>query len=416
MQTFFLILFALSTVVLAILWNRQRKMEEEITTQHTTDLELLEKSLQNELKKMLDALNDAFLLIGPDGKIIFANEPTVDLVAGRLIEGRNFKEVFLDSRITAAMEESLATGKAAIHQIVLPLQASPRGVAERRGETAWVIDAAPLDRNSEKTITRVIVRDITAEHQSEQVRKDFVANASHELRTPLSIINGYLENLVEDEIDDLEFLKRAHVVMKKHGDRIAHIVEDMLLISRLESGEVAALNKSSFLFSGCIQDVLERLEPMIQEQGAKTKLKLENSEMRVFGDRFYWTQVFFNLIENALKQNPKSALKLEIGSRLSSDGQLLLWVADDGVGIPNGDLPFIFRRFYRVEKHHNQDSIKGTGLGLSIVKRAVEAHQGTITVSSVPGQRTTFEITLPPSAIGEGTEEESAQCDGAGTA
>lgn len=404
MQYVLPVLLAITAIVFARLWMRQRKEFEESQASHRLELRQQEKNLRREQNRMLNALNDAFLLINQDGNIIFANEPTVDLVAGRLIKGRNIREVFLDNRITAAMEESLATGKAAVHQIVLPLQASPRGVAERRGETSWVIDAAPLDRNDERTITRVVVRDITAEHQSEQVRKDFVANASHELRTPLSIINGYLENLVDGEIDDPELTQRAHVVMKKHGDRIAHIVEDMLLISRLESGEVESLNKTSFLFSSCIHDVLERLEPVIAEQGAKATLLLQDPTIKLFGDRFYWTQVFFNLIENALKQNPRSPLKLEIGSQVTEKGHLRLWVADDGVGIPNGDLAFIFRRFYRVEKHHNQDAVKGTGLGLSIVRRAVEAHEGTISVTSVPGQRTAFEVTLPPSAMGEGEE------------
>ena len=103
-------------------------------------------------------------------------------------------------------------------------------------------------------------------------------------------------------------------------------------------------------------------------------------------------------MDNALKQNPDSPLTVEVGWKETEDG-LTIWVSDNGVGIPSADLPFIFRRFYRVEKHHSQVEIKGTGLGLSIVRRAVEAHGGDIEVTSTPGEDTRFEITLPLQTI-----------------
>jgi signal transduction histidine kinase len=115
------------------------------------------------------------------------------------------------------------------------------------------------------------------------------------------------------------------------------------------------------------------------------------------GDRFYWTQVLFNLVENALKQNPRPRLTVTVGCS-RDEHSTRIWVADDGVGIPSADLPHIFRRFYRVEKHHSQEEIKGTGLGLSIVKRAIEAHGGTIEVTSIPGQDTRFTMTVPREA------------------
>ena len=204
--------------------------------------------------------------------------------------------------------------------------------------------------------------------------------------------------MVEGDIDNPALMQRSLGVMQKHGDRLAHIVEDMLVISRLESGEAAALNLSPFPLQDCIQDVLERLEPLISQQNSSIETSI--APLNLLGDRFYWTQVFFNLTENALKQNPKAPLKLELGAT-QSDHEITLWISDNGVGIPSSDLPFIFRRFYRVQKHHNQDSIKGTGLGLSIVKRAVEAHNGKIEVDSTPGQKTTFTIRLPLSTLAE---------------
>ena len=386
---------ALVALVFLALWLRQKKATQLAREEIQTSLQKQKRSLLDEQDELLDNLSDAFLLVDPEGQIIFANQVTTELVAGRLILNRHIKEVFLDERVTGAIEKSLTTERGAIERVVLPQQASPRGMAEHRGETAWIIDAAPLNKNASKVITRVVIRDVTTEHQTEQVRKDFVANASHELRTPLSIINGYLENLVEGDIDDPQSVQRALNIMQKHGDRIARIVEDMLMISRLESGEMSTLNLSPFTFSNCIRDVAERLEPVIVKQKAKIRLHDLDESLTLLGDRFYWVQVFFNLIENALKQNPSKPLKIAVGGKRHENGEITLWVTDNGVGIPNTDLPFVFKRFYRVEKHHNQESIAGTGLGLSIVKRAVEAHQGTIAVTSTPGQETTFTIQLP---------------------
>jgi len=267
---------------------------------------------------------------------------------------------------------------------------------ETRGVNAWIIDAArlPTHEGGEPT-TRLILRDVTTEHQTEQIRKDFVANASHELRTPMAIINGYLENLLDDDmVNDPQMARRFLSVMRKHADRISRIVEDMLVISRLESGEAAALKIEPFRFRSCIKDVLERLESLIRSQQAEILVLMPDEGLILHGDRFYWTQVLFNLVENALKQNPHPGLRVEIGCETAGDFHHI-WVADNGIGIPSADLPHIFRRFYRVEKHHSQQEIKGTGLGLSIVKRAIEAHGGTITVTSVPGRETKFFITLP---------------------
>jgi two-component system, OmpR family, phosphate regulon sensor histidine kinase PhoR len=121
---------------------------------------------------------------------------------------------------------------------------------------------------------------------------------------------------------------------------------------------------------------------------------MPDDKIIIDGDRFYWTQVLFNLVENALKQNPHPGLRVEVGC-VTVDHQYHIWVADNGIGIPSADLPHIFRRFYRVEKHHSQREIKGTGLGLSIVKRAIEAHGGSISVTSTPGRDTRFSIVVP---------------------
>ncbi|RYD21880.1 MAG: PAS domain-containing protein [Verrucomicrobiaceae bacterium] len=354
------------------------------------------RSAREERNRLLDALGDAFLLVDADTDIRFANEAARTLFGNRELLNRPVREAFLDPRLADAVIRCLETGESVQSRVVFSQQTSPRGDLENRGVNAWIIDAARLACPSgDSATTRVIIRDVTAEHQIEQVRKDFVANASHELRTPLAIINGYLENLLDDGmVEEPEMARRFLSIMRKHSDRISRIVEDMLVISRLESGEANALKVEPFKFRSCINDILERLESMVRNQQAEVTVTMPDPALVMQGDRFYWTQVLFNLVENALKQNPYPGLKVGIGCEPAGDN-IRIWVSDNGVGIPSADLPHIFRRFFRVEKHHSQQEIKGTGLGLSIVKRAIEAHGGTIGVTSVPGSETKFLITVP---------------------
>ena len=230
------------------------------------------------------------------------------------------------------------------------------------------------------------------------MRKDFIANASHELRTPLAIINGYVETLMdEDIIEDTETSQHFLGIMKKHGQRLTRIIEEMLLITKLESGVKNTLNYEPFRLKEIIDECIVHLDQMIKEKGVIVKIKMDEPDLTIEADKFYWSQILFNLVENAIKQNPERQLKVKIGcTQCKRTGKIKIWVSDNGVGIPAADLPYIFRRFYRVEKHHSQYKIKGTGLGLSIVKRAVEAHQGTIKCDSIQDQLTRFSISLPP--------------------
>ncbi|MEP4078598.1 sensor histidine kinase [Haloferula sp.] len=387
-------LVALALVALR-LRRARREFEEEVATwKSRADLDF--KQARKVRQQLLDALAEGFLLVDSDSKILFANKAATETFQGRELVDRSIPEILLDQRMTKALMHGLESDEPTTTRVILPQQASPLGDLEQRGVNAWIIDAARVSGSpDDKPTTRIVIRDVTTEHQTEQIRKDFVANASHELRTPLAIINGYLENLLDDGLlEDPKMARRFLKVMRKHTERISRIVEDMLVISRLESGEAAALKVQPFKLRSCIQDVLERLELVIQNQQANIHIEMPDEALVLQGDRFYWTQVLFNLVENALKQNASSGLNVTIGCVRTTE-VTRIWVADDGVGIPSSDLAHIFRRFYRVEKHHSQEEIKGTGLGLSIVKRAIEAHGGSIKVSSTPGNDTRFTIEIP---------------------
>jgi len=180
--------------------------------------------------------------------------------------------------------------------------------------------------------------------------------------------------------------------MHKHGKRIARIIEDMLTISKLESRTDESLQLESFCLNRCISEVIDRLKPMLDEKKATCILDIP-TDATILGDAFYWDQILFNLIENSLKENDAEDLKITVGLERDEIRDIIR-VSDDGVGIPAAAQEFIFKRFYRVDQNRGAEK-KGTGLGLSIVKRAVEAHGGTITVMSTPGIETTFTMEIP---------------------
>ena len=352
------------------------------------------------LHSLLEGLGDACLVVDHQMAVLFANAEARELFRSALQPvGRRLFEVFADHRLTEVAERS--------HREQTSVEQAVQIVVNQGGNEQkkyFVVSAAPIQLPGHPPASglRILIRDETEQRETEQIRKDFVANASHELRTPLSIINGYLENLVEGVIDDPLMVQRSLLTMQKHSLRLARIVEDMLTISRFESvgeEEAADLKRSTFSVEECVKDVLDRLHPVFEEKQARVEMQFPPAHVgsRLAGDRFYWDQVFFNLIENALKENLRPGLVVTLGLRHLPDGGVQMWVRDNGVGIPRADLPFIFKRFYRVAKHHSQE-VKGTGLGLSIVRRAVEAHGGQVAVDSTPGLCTQFTMTLPPPA------------------
>jgi signal transduction histidine kinase len=356
----------------------------------------LDRQRNSVLESVLEGLGDSCLLVDSERRIIFANHETRDLFRTQeKLTDRPLHSLITDERILAFIHRVATTGQKwgeEEFRVTLLREGVPM-------EHYLVVAAAPVRLFGENSAghLRVVIRDETDRHETEQIRKDFVANASHELRTPLSIINGYLENLLDGVIDDPALTRKSLQTMQKHGERIARIVEDMLTLSKFESatdGGTAALRENSFSCRECVVDVVERLSPMIEEKQARVELDFPPAgEDVIQGDRFYWDQIFFNLIENALKENQPGSLVIAVRFKREKD-EAVITIRDNGVGIPRADLPFIFKRFYRVAKHHSQ-KIKGTGLGLSIVRRAVEAHQGTISVDSTLGMETVFTIRLP---------------------
>jgi len=225
--------------------------------------------------------------------------------------------------------------------------------------------------------------------QLENTRREFVANVSHELRTPLSMIKGYVETLLEGAKDNPEVAGKFLQTIEKHTERLTYLIEDLLTISQLESGQIV-LNCESQELRPLVAKVIEDFT----SRAAERKISLNNEVPRgLFAqvDVGRIQQVFWNLIDNSVKYG-KSEGTVVIGGR-RCDNKIEMWVKDDGSGIPDESRGRIFERFYRVDKARSREQ-GGTGLGLAIVKHVVQCHGGDVWVESEVGRGTSFYFTV----------------------
>lgn len=237
-----------------------------------------------------------------------------------------------------------------------------------------------------------VLHDITKQKKLEMVRKEFVANVSHELRTPLSVIKGYVETLVDGHHDmPLSDRERFLKTIQRHTERLNSLLEDLLTLSRLESIN-PGLRRESASLRDLVNTVVDDYRARPAAEGHAISAEIDAGIGPMLLDPLKITQVFDNLIDNALKYTPKGCL-LAISAKLKGT-EVEVCVRDDGPGIPSDDLPHIFERFYRVDKGRSRDK-GGTGLGLSIVKHIVQLHGGRVWCESTLGKGSAFFFTLP---------------------
>ncbi len=235
----------------------------------------------------------------------------------------------------------------------------------------------------------VHIRDLTELRRLEMVRQDFISNISHELRTPIASVKALAETLNEGAIEDpsvaKDFLSRINVEV----DKLAQMVQELGELSRIESGE-APLQKRHINIADAIEHAVDRLKAQSDRAGLNLDIDIPPTLPKVMADEARVEQVLVNLIHNAIKFTPSGG-RISISAK-ARDNDILVSVADTGVGIPADDLPRIFERFYKADKSRSGG---GTGLGLAIAKHIVEAHGGRIWAESVEGKGSTFNFTLP---------------------
>ena len=239
-----------------------------------------------------------------------------------------------------------------------------------------------------------VFHDVTRLKELENIRTEFVGNVSHELRTPLSLIKGFVETLLDGALRDPQQATRFLQKIDKHSARLLFLIEDLLVISRLESGQ-AGLHLQQI----DLRDLAQRVIEDIAAPAAARKTTIENNippHTVVWADTNRLQQVLFNLADNAIKYG-KSEGCVTLSARESDGDKVEVSVADDGPGIPPESIGRVFERFYRVDRARSRES-GGTGLGLAIVKHIVQAHGGEAWVQSTMQKGSTFFFTLPRKA------------------
>ncbi|MHB1415134.1 MAG: HAMP domain-containing sensor histidine kinase [Chloroflexota bacterium] len=343
-------------------------------------------SLQAErdrLDAVLRHMADGILIANADGIITLANP-----AAGRILGinhgyavGQRLAVVVREHEIIEVARLCLVTDGQSREHAVTVERASPRrylrAVATRVGD-------------GRETQVLLVLQDLTEMRRLETVRRDFLANVSHELRTPIAAIKAMVETLEDGAIDDplaaRDFVARVH----RETDGLAHLVEELLQLSRIESGQ-AALSLAEVDATDLAARTVERLAPLAERAGVSLATEGSEGALLVQADRERIAQVLTNLLHNAIKFTPP-------GGRVTvsvhpGEHEVLLTVSDTGAGIAEEDLPRLFERFYKADKARASG---GTGLGLAIAKHLVQVHGGRIWAESAgPGQGATFTFTLP---------------------
>ena len=340
------------------------------------------------LRAILASMTEGLIAVDSQQRILHMNE-----VAGLLLEtdpetsiGLQLRDVTRMTSVCEVLASTLESAEASSEEVIL--SASPR-------DRVLELHASPL-RGTDPTRppgALVVIHDMTELRRLEAIRRDFVGNVSHELKTPLTAIRAQLETLLDmpDESVTPEerrrFLERANA----QTDRLATIVRDLLVLSRIES-ERSGFEREPLDLRGPVNESVRGLESLATEKGVKVEVVLPDEPARVLGDREHLRQVVDNLLNNAIMYTPSGG---EIRLVLRLDPRHVgLDVSDTGIGIAPEDRKRIFERFYRVHKGRSRQ-LGGTGLGLAIVKHVTQAHGGEVLVRSTLGEGTTFSVQLP---------------------
>lgn len=324
-----------------------------------------------QLEGVISSMREGVLLIDGNDIIIKTNE-SFEEIAGLKPEGKLYWEALRDFNIQNFIKSARQSE-------------SPSSAEIYMGGRFFSTSAANLPGGAK--MTAVVFNDITKLKNLEKTKKDFVANVSHELKTPLTAIKGFLEAM-ENEVspEGMGFL----AVISRHTDRLIKIVEDLLVLSSLESEE-RTLETAPVNLPELIRGVFSLFERKAREKNVELELleKIEIPEVEL--DAFRIEQMLINLVENAVNYTNGGKVKAALSL---SGNRVVIELSDTGIGIDRKHLKHVFDRFYVADKSRSRRS-GGTGLGLSIVKHVVLAHGGEIDVKSEPGEGAAFIISLP---------------------
>lgn len=326
--------------------------------------------------------------VDPDGRVGAINPP-LEALFGIAIAGRHYVTAFRQPTVIDRIEAALATGRAE----------TGRYLGREGGrDTTHHVTISPIRAAGAPAGVLVFFEDRTPLEEASERRSEFVANVSHELRTPLTAIAGFIETLRGPARDDAEARDRFLIIMERETRRMNRLVDDLLSLARVEDLErvrpLEDVNLAALLAS-----VIRGLAPQAEARSVTLDLAVCDSAVTMPGDADQLTQVFANLVENAIKYGREGgtvrvALDRVDNAQILKGPGLRVTVSDEGEGIDPRHLGRLTERFYRVDSHRSRD-MGGTGLGLAIVKHIVSRHRGRLRIESVIGRGSVFSVYLP---------------------
>lgn len=357
-----------------------------------------ETTLPTKIFEVLEHIPQAMIVLDRKKRMMYRNAQSVDLL-GALPSQQDITSIIRVPDFLQAITECYQQNKAVTVEISL---LSPRRVSLLVSLAPFSDMVQSSNTGSKQTPLAVlmVVQDLTLMKSIEEMRSDFVTNASHELKTPLTSMIGFIDTLIKDpEIDvshRLEFL----TIMKQQSNRMYRLVEDMLILSKIEQNEHVP-PKQMVNLTHVLSESIQWLKPQAKANHMvlkRTKNKHHqqrdhDADILIKADEEQMYQMFQNLIQNAIKYSHNGDT-IQIGLDVINETQVAFTVRDHGPGIQKEHIPRLTERFYRVDKGRSRE-LGGTGLGLAIVKHIVAHHRGQLLIESEPGQGTEFKVLLP---------------------
>ncbi len=339
----------------------------------------------DKLESVFSGMSEGVIVLDADDRVESVNRGMAEMT-GRApgdVLGKTLLEAFRNSKLHDALERFRQREETITEEIALgdhPPVMMDVTVSAIRGD------------NGEERKTVLVFHDVTRLKKLERIRTDFVANVTHEIRTPLTAIIGFVETLQQGGLDDRETTLKFLRTIQENAQRLNRLVDDLLILSGIELGETK-LHRERLAVGDVFEQALAVVAPRIGEKNLKLIRDVPGELPPIRADRDRLVQILLNILDNAVKFTPAEGT-ITVTVAPGAADELIVRIADTGVGIPQGEIPRLGERFYRADRARARE-LGGTGLGLSIVKHLLNAHGGRMEIDSTQGRGTTVSLFFP---------------------
>jgi two-component system phosphate regulon sensor histidine kinase PhoR len=335
------------------------------------------------------SISDAVLVTDPFDELVLANESAARTFQFDLDRSRRapVNQILKDEKLVDLIRDMRQSNSKSGRRII------EHKVKNGSDERIFKVTMSSVaDHTDTPAGVVTVLHDMTREKEVAEMKNDFVSSVSHELRTPLASIKAYVEMLIDDEADDEKTTREFYEVIQNEANRLSRLIDNILSISRIESGLVQ-INKRPQSLMVILKEALEVISPQARMKQIALVEQLTPVFYQTLADKDMLYQAVLNLLSNAVKYTPERGTITIQTIVDESKKKVIARISDTGVGIPPKDIPFVFDKFYRAEA--NNHMAKGTGLGLSLVKHIIETvHRGRIFVESHVGKGSCFGFEL----------------------